>query len=201
MLLLGAEGTAALTQARERIVVAKSCSRRSPLVAWAARPPSAVICLSSQEQYGLFAAAVPPRAGAVLSLETILYPATDRTVYRYRDGRFEGALPPSDTIPKRHYGIRNDGSNTMAFGLLQRSSADEPESLQPLNFVVLAPGVPAELLPDDDIVVWTAVNLSPGTVISALPAGALVLPWRGERWQCCAYDIGGKSFVWIGGCS
>jgi hypothetical protein len=197
--LLGTEGVAALSDARERIIIAKACGARTPLVAWAVLQPSFVITVSWSEDYGVFAAPVPARAGSPVDVEIMAFPARDRTTYRYRNQLFEPITPPEDGLPKKHYGVLNDSTDATAFGLLQHAIAGGEKSLLPVSFAVLSPGAPADLIPDEDVVVWSDMTTAAGTVVSAVPRNALVVPWLGRRWQCCCYEPNADAFAWIGG--
>lgn len=199
VLLLGVEGSAALSDAGEHVVIAKSCGPRAPLVAWTVLPPSLVVWLSWADEYGVFAARVPARAGSSVIVDNAMYPACDRTTYRYRNHVFEPVAPLEDGLPKKHYGIVNESSDAMAFGLLQRVTTADHESVLPVSFAALSPGVPADLIPDEDVVVWSDVTTAAGTVVSAAPPRALVIPSDGRRSQCCMYDVSANAFVWLGG--
>jgi hypothetical protein len=196
VVLLGARESAELSNAHQRIVIAKCGGMPAPLVAWAVVRPSPVVCVSWAEEYGVFAARVPARAGSLVTVDIARYPASDRTTYRYRDGAFEPIGPLEPGIPQRHYGVQNVSGQTMAFGLLQCVTED---TAVPVSFTVLSPGVPADLVPDDDIAVWSDATTAAGTVISDLPARALVVPALGQRWLCCCYDANTNAFTWIGG--
>jgi hypothetical protein len=112
---------------------------------------------------------------------------------------FDPVAPFVAGIPKRHYGILNHSRHAMAFGLVQRLTAGEQESVLPVSLAVLSPGAPAELIPDEDIVVWSDTTTAAGTIVPVVPPHALVIPWRGQRWQCCCYDVNRNAFTWIGG--
>lgn len=197
-ILLDVEISAAFLEAGKNIVIAKSFGPRAPLIAWVVLPPSLVVSLSWTDEFGIFAAPVPARAGLPVVVENALYPARDRTTYRYRNGGFE-ALPPSgDRLPEWHYGVVNKSPEATAFGLLQRVSTDGIEAALPMNIAVLAPDVPADLIPEDDVVVWWDMTTVASAVIAAVPPCALVIPWRRTAFATLFIRRNADAFVWIG---
>ncbi|HEY6234001.1 MAG TPA: hypothetical protein VIW69_02720, partial [Candidatus Elarobacter sp.] len=156
-----------LTESDVQIVVAKTPAGGSPGVAWLVWEPAPLNTVIWEETYGIYAAELPEHDGAPIRMTASIYPARERSIYRYRDTSFAEPLA-SQRIPPRHFDVSNDTASSSAFGLLQAATINGELVRAPVTVVVVPSTFTADFAAVTTVHVWT----------QAAGAGGIVAPDR-----------------------
>ena len=169
-----------LTESDMRIVVAKASVGGSPGVAWLVWEPAPLNTVAWEETYGIYAAEIPEHDGAPIRLTASVYPAQDRSIYRYRHAAF--AEPrPSRRIPPRHFDVSNDATSSTAFGLLQAATINGELVRSPVNVVVVPCTFTADFAAVTTVHVWTQTAGAGGIVAPDRPRNDRVIVFDPDR--------------------
>jgi hypothetical protein len=184
-----------LAESKMHIVVAKAPAGGSPGVAWLGWEPAPLNTVTWEETYGVYAAEIPEHDGAAIRLTASVYPAQDRSVYRYRHAAF--AEPrPSRRIPARHFDVSNDGTSSTAFGLLQAATINGELVRSPVNVVVVPRTFTADFAAVTTVHVWTQTAGAGGIVAPGRPRNDRVVVFGADRpARRFRYDDATASFV------
>ena len=166
-------GLDALALAQAQLVVAKPAGNAVPNVAWLAWHPQRRNRVVFSETYGVYAAEIPARTGAPIEVRASIYPAADRTVYRFDGTSFE--TEPMAHLPARHYDVHNAAPIAAAAGLLQEATINGRTIRGPLTAAVLAPDVTADFTAAPKLYVWTRPHVSGGSIAPEVPHDAKVI--------------------------
>ncbi len=198
-LIVTLRGGDLLGDAAPPIVVAKSGPRGVLSVVWIAFRPSRFVRICWTEAYGLFAAALPSRAGCTIRPIDTVHPARDGSAYTFRSGRFSDAMPRVRTA-RGHYDVQNASDAPLALGLLQTAAVNGVEITAPVNLVAVPPGGAADFGPVPDLVIWTQHRVRAGTIVSSAASNALRLSFApAEATKRCTYDIAADVFSYPDG--
>ncbi len=155
-----------------RVALAKSTPGKLPSAVWLTLPLSRAVAVSWSEQYGVYAARVPSRAGEPIVPIAVLDPVDDRTVVPFLGDTF-GPTVRERSVPERHFGIHNLAAFPAAFGLIQMAVIRARRFAAPLNIVVLPAGFTADFTTEADLHFWIEPRVTAGIAPATIPSDAL----------------------------
>lgn len=171
-----------LSAAGAQLVVAKPAGNAAPSVAWLAWQPQPRNRLVFSETYGIYAAEIPARTGAPIEIRASVYPAADRTIYRFDGESFATEAVPR--LPARHYDVHNAAPFAAAAGLLQEATINGRAARGPLTAAILAPDVTADFTAVSKLYLWTRPHVNGGSIAPDVPNDAKIIvfdPDHSER--------------------
>jgi hypothetical protein len=180
LLAIGDASLRALTDARARLVIAKTAANRVPNVVWLVLSPKAATTVRWDETCGIFAAEAAAGNGNALRIIDSVHPAMDRRVYPFYGSAF-GEPADAPRVPQRHYDVRNASPVTSSFGLLQDATVDGTSRRSPVNAVALPPGFIADFTLGSNLYLWVqAADVAEG-VAPEVPDNATIVALEREH--------------------
>lgn len=170
------------------IAIARCRRGSAPNVIWVVVPPAPRVEIMWADVYGVFAGPLPSGDRERIRISEARYPAEDRASHVFACGRF-GPVLRDPAIPARHFEVRNETPAPAGFGLLQAAVAGERIMLAPVNAVSVAAGSGADLVPEDDVLLWSDPGAEAATLLTGVPHNALYLSYSGGvSARRCYYD-------------
>jgi hypothetical protein len=188
------ESLQALAAAQMRVAVAKQGTTGIPNIVWLALDLAPVITVRWSESYGLYAASAALSGDRILRVRAEQHPAIDRSVYSFRNDRFDEAVPDPGILPS-HYDVRNASGQAATFGLLQAAIVNGGWVRAPVNAAVVPAGFTADFAPPTTLRVWALRDVEGGSVATVPPDASTVFYNAGPTAILLRYDLGEKTFT------
>lgn len=183
-----ASDTQQINNNKQKLTIVKEVGGTSgSMVVWLAISPYQSNTITWDENYGVYASTSLVEAGATIVKTSFVNPASSGVTYPFENGAFDAAK--GDLTDPNSYGIENDTTGVLTFGLAQSVTANgTPFDTNPLNAVSVLTSESAIFTPIEKLQVFLHAVYNNGVVISDVDSPALTVDLTGTTKVIIHYD-------------